>query len=84
MPRHRPRGPKPAPPARLTFEFRRAVPASGRKMFELTTVGGFPTISNLSRLLYADRFSLTPLVVRRLQDLAKHIYYRGNIYAEIR
>ncbi len=63
------RGPKPYPAFRLTAEFVESIRASGHAMNALATMADL-TAPRFSTLLYADRFSGTPLLVRRLTVLA--------------
>lgn len=87
MPRHkrrithpRERGPKPAPFGRLTVGFLNAIGASGYAKGVLATVASFPSLPHLSKLLYDDHVSMTPLVIKRLKNLAEIIQFKDDIF----
>ncbi len=78
--RPRTRGPKPHPIGRLTPELFRGIRTSGPSLTSLATASGFPSLPHLSKLLYADRVPMTPLVIERLKKLAEIIQFKGDLF----
>ncbi len=68
-------GPKPTDQVRVTAEFHEAIRASGHAIGALATVGGFRRLPHLSYVIYADHLPLTPLLQRRLTNIATALHF---------